>query len=127
MAWDGVSGAVNQLWCAYYQCDDLDTLRGNNAWEAERREQVILLRDVFRNPFRSVNSPKCHDGIVGSARNIYEAHQMPAGTLDNARMQNLADALEESGCASADILSHFREPGPHVRGCWAVDSLLRRT
>jgi hypothetical protein len=23
-----------------------------------------------------------------------------------------------------DILAHLRSPGPHVRGCWAVDSLL---
>jgi hypothetical protein len=36
----------------------------------------------------------------------------------------LADALEEAGCGSADLLSHLRAPGPHVRGCWAVDLLL---
>jgi pSer/pThr/pTyr-binding forkhead associated (FHA) protein len=36
----------------------------------------------------------------------------------------LADALEEAGCADADLLAHLRGPGPHVRGCWAVDLLL---
>ena len=36
----------------------------------------------------------------------------------------LADALEEAGCTDADILSHCRGPGPHVRGCWVVDLLL---
>jgi hypothetical protein len=126
-AWDGVSGAIDQLWCAYYQCDDFDTLRGNAIWEAERREQAIVLRDVFGNPFHSVSNPKCHDGIVANAREIYEARQMPAGTLDNARLQNMAGDLEETGSTSGDILSHFREQGPHVRGCWALDLLLGRT
>jgi hypothetical protein len=36
----------------------------------------------------------------------------------------LADALEEAGCTNHDILTHFRDPGEHVRGCWAVDLLL---
>ena len=36
----------------------------------------------------------------------------------------LADALEEAGCTDADLLGHLRGPGPHVRGCWAVDLLL---
>jgi hypothetical protein len=29
-----------------------------------------------------------------------------------------------AGCTDADILSHLRSPGPHVRGCWAVDLVL---
>ena len=40
------------------------------------------------------------------------------------RLPILADALEEAGCQDADILGHCRHPGPHVRGCWAVDLLL---
>ena len=36
----------------------------------------------------------------------------------------LAEALEEAGCDHADILTHCRGPGPHVRGCWVVDLLL---
>jgi hypothetical protein len=36
----------------------------------------------------------------------------------------LADALEEAGCTDQTILEHLRGPGPHVRGCWAVDLLL---
>jgi hypothetical protein len=39
----------------------------------------------------------------------------------------LADALEESGCTDADILTHLRGPGPHVRGCWCVDLLLNKS
>jgi hypothetical protein len=44
--------------------------------------------------------------------------------LDTGRLAILADALEESGCTDADMLGHFRGPGPHVRGCWVVDLLL---
>jgi hypothetical protein len=39
----------------------------------------------------------------------------------------LADALEEVGCTDAGLLGHLRGPGPHVRGCWAVDLLLGRS
>jgi hypothetical protein len=37
------------------------------------------------------------------------------------RLPILADALEEVGCTSNDVLNHCRQPGDHVRGCWAVD------
>src|SRR5260370_923062 len=40
------------------------------------------------------------------------------------RLPVLADALEDAGCADADILGHCRGGGEHVRGCWAVDSVL---
>ena len=36
----------------------------------------------------------------------------------------LAAALEVAGCADAAVLAYLRGPGPHVRGCWAVDLLL---
>ena len=39
-------------------------------------------------------------------------------------MPILGDALEEAGCADEALLAHCRGPGPHVRGCWAVDLIL---
>ena len=36
----------------------------------------------------------------------------------------LADALQDAGCDNDDILDHCRGPGPHVRGCWALDLVL---
>ncbi len=40
------------------------------------------------------------------------------------RLPLLADALEDAGCANAELLGHCRGPGPHARGCWVVDLLL---
>jgi hypothetical protein len=37
----------------------------------------------------------------------------------------LADALEEAGCANAEVLAHCRG-GEHTRGCWLVDLLLAK-
>jgi hypothetical protein len=49
---------------------------------------------------------------------------LPRGELDPARLAVLGDALEESGCTSAEVLAHLRGPGPHVKGCVVVDLSL---
>jgi hypothetical protein len=36
----------------------------------------------------------------------------------------LADALLDASCSANDVLDHLREPGPHVRGCFAVNLCL---
>jgi hypothetical protein len=43
---------------------------------------------------------------------------------DFSDMPVLADALEEAGCANQDVLSHCRNRGDHVRGCWVIDGIL---
>jgi hypothetical protein len=80
---------------------------------------VSLLRDIFGNPFRPVTFVPAWrtSATVGLARSMYDAR-------DFAAMPVLADALEEAGCDSADVLAHCRGPGPHVRGCWVVDLVL---
>jgi hypothetical protein len=40
------------------------------------------------------------------------------------RLPVLADAVEEAGCANAEVLAHCRGPESHVKGCWVVDALL---
>jgi hypothetical protein len=93
--------------------------------------QLLLARDVFGNPFRRVEiAPEWltwNGGTVRTlAQGVYEERSLPEGTLDSARLAILADALEEAGCLDPEILSHLRHPGPHVRGCWALDLLLAR-
>lgn len=84
--------------------------------QAEQVIQTFLLRDVFGNPFRSVSiDPQWLTSTATVlARGMYDSH-------DFSPMPILADALQDAGCDNADILSHCRGPGPHVRGCWAVD------
>jgi hypothetical protein len=88
---------------------------------AERTALAQLLRDIF-NPFRRgpVNPAwlRWNDGAVPRlAQAIYEGRAFD-------RLPILADALEDAGCTDADLLSHLRGPGPHVRGCWALDLIL---
>jgi hypothetical protein len=101
------------------------------SWDVERQSQANLLRDICPNPFRAVPAiPSSirtwNNGTVKRlAQSAYEDRLLPAGTLDNARLAVLADALEEAGCQEVDVLRHLREQGRvHVRGFWVLDSLL---
>jgi hypothetical protein len=96
---------------------------------AERGFQADLLRDLFGPlPFRLVTilpawqTPE----VMSLAQAAYDQRELPAGTLDLARLAVLADALEDAGCTDQTVLGHLRGPGPHVRGCWALDLLLRK-
>jgi hypothetical protein len=92
---------------------------------AQRQEQCRLLREIVGNPFRSVEVEPAWlsygGGVVGRvAQSVYEEQQL-------SQLPVLADALEEAGCTEADLLAHLRGPGPHARGCWALDSLLGKS
>jgi hypothetical protein len=86
----------------------------------ERKAQIDLVRDVFGNPFRPVafNPDWRTDTAQSLANQMYEAREFSA-------MPILADALQDAGCDSDDLLAHCRDPHVlHVRGCWAVDLVL---
>jgi hypothetical protein len=65
----------------------------------------------------------CLEWNGGTVRKLAEAIQ---DSQDFGRLPILADALEEAGCTDAELLDHCRAGGPHVRGCWVVDLLLRK-
>jgi hypothetical protein len=92
------------------------------------RPQCRLFRDLFGDLFRPAVSPAWlawEDGLVARlARAAYEERTPESGALDNDRLAVLADALDEAGCAEAEILKHLRSGGEHSRGCFAVDLLL---
>jgi hypothetical protein len=48
------------------------------------------------------------------------------GMLDRGLVLTLAECLDDAGCDDAELLEHLRGPGPHFRGCWAIDLLLNR-
>jgi hypothetical protein len=83
---------------------------------------VDEVRCVFGNPFRPARAdPAWPAWNGGTVRRLAES--VYAGRAFD-RLPVLADALEDAGCADADLLGHLRGPGPHARGCWAVDLLL---
>jgi hypothetical protein len=102
------------------------------AVERHRCAQVATLRDIFANPFQSAPTVApmwlaWHGGTVAQLAQVaYNERRLPEGTLDPARLAVLADALEDAGCTDAELLGHLRGPGPHVRGCWALDRILAR-
>jgi hypothetical protein len=93
---------------------------------AAGKEQAAVLRDVVGSPFRPtpVEPSWLTSRVMAFAQTAYEHRDLPAGTLDACRLAILADALADAGCTDPDLLNHLRGPGPHYRGCWAVDLLL---
>lgn len=92
----------------------------------ESKAQAGIVRDIFGNPFRpmTVNLAWLTPNVLVLAQAAYDNRNLPSGTLDNTRLAVLADALEENGCDQQPILDHFRHPGPHYRGWFALDMLL---
>jgi hypothetical protein len=86
---------------------------------AEMVAQCNLVRDIFQNPFRSVSIDRASltPNAVHLANMIYNDRAYD-------RLPVLADSLEEAGCDNEEILSHCRQPGVHVLGCWALDLIL---
>jgi hypothetical protein len=76
-----------------------------------------------------VLSPAWFTWGSGTVRHLAEAayqnRVLPSGGLEPARLAVLGDALLDAGCpAEHYLIRHLRGPGPHVRGCYAVDCCL---
>lgn len=124
----GVSG-VTLKWASDAVRSAVGTVVGELAshdLDDPRRQPVLshlssLFRCVMGNPFRPVSAdPRWFTStVVALAEGIYQERAFD-------RMPILADALEDAGCDHADVLTHCRQPGEHVRGCWVVDLLTGR-
>jgi hypothetical protein len=89
---------------------------------ALRLEQCALLHDLF-------------DDVFHPPSPLYPGW-LPAETLEEAwliyqkrrfeDLPRLAQQLAAVGCDRAPLLEHLRGPGPHARGCWALDQVLGR-
>ncbi len=131
-------------------CDFADFAASSILTQELQSLPSVLLRDIIGNPFRPVAldpawrtptvtalATAAYDDRIllswnGSlvrtlAQAAYDDRLLSSGHLDPDRLLVLADALEEAGCDNADILSHLRGPGSHVRGCWVIDLLLGRS
>jgi hypothetical protein len=91
----------------------------------ENAAQASLLRDLF-HPFPPLppiaRSLLDWDNgtLVRLAAAIYQERRW-------GDLPIVADALEEAGCTDAGLLGHLRGPGPHARGCYALDLVLGKT
>jgi len=96
---------------------DQDNLR--SLLNQQLQPHAFCLRDIFGNPFHPLSfNPSWQTTTVQQlADAIYQEKAFD-------RLPILADALEDAGCDSTDLLNHLRQPGEHVRGCWALDLVL---
>jgi hypothetical protein len=110
---------------------EFEKIPGRTQTQAESLH-LHLFHDIFRSPDHPLPLlPTAvldwHDGLVRKlARSAYDDRLLPSGHLDSIRLAVLADALTDAGCGDTDLIDHLRGPGPHVRGCWAVDLLLSK-
>jgi hypothetical protein len=91
----------------------------------EGRQQRLLLADIFGNPFRAVCIER-----VWLRWNDCTVPKIAQGIYDDRRFRDLpilADALLDAGCDDEALMLHLRSPGPHVRGCWALDLVLGKS
>jgi len=103
--------------------------------EDYHRGQADLLREIVGNPYRldpelaswsngsrliTIEPSWCSATVRGLGAAMYESNIFD-------RFPILADALEDAGCTNAEVLNHCRQPGLHVRGCWVLDLLLRKS
>jgi hypothetical protein len=88
-----------------------------------RAAQANLIREIVGNPFRRITFDVrwFTTDVRLLAEWVYAANAFD-------RLPILADALQDAGCDSDDLLSHLRDPhATHVRGCWALDLVLGKS
>ena len=96
-------------------------MRSRDTIHEEFSNQCNILREIFGNPFRPVtlDPSRLTSTVTALAQMMYDTREFTA-------MPILADALQDASCDNEAILTHCRGPGPHVRGCWAIDLLTGR-
>lgn len=118
--------------------------------EAWRSPTVLAVAKVAyeERAGRARDNPECHLGRDHSIRygdictRCHGTGRIEDGALDPFHLSALADALVDAGCPEEarwqddkggplpdfrgpnPLLAHLRSPGPHVRGCWALDLVL---
>jgi hypothetical protein len=89
---------------------------------AEKREQVVLLRDIFGPEpahFPVLNPSWITTTAAELAKEIYRDRSFEL-------LGALADSLRAAGCDDERLLSHCGQALPHCKGCWSLDLVLGR-
>ncbi len=116
--------AVTHAWCCAW--DKAEDAARHCFRDAINEEDCARVRDLFS--FRPVvlDPGWITPTVLALAQSAYQERELPSGQLDRARLAVLADALEDAGCTEQVLLDHLRQPGHHLRGCWAIDVLTGR-
>jgi hypothetical protein len=122
---------ANAWWTPHWSAEAWLDWAGTAGGGAKEEEAALahLLRDVVGSPTHAGSLlpdvlARNDRTVPWLAEAIYHERKMPEGTLDTGRLAILADALLDAGCEDEDLMADCRSPGPHVRGCWAVDLCL---
>lgn len=141
-----VEKAGAEHWGLWHQpAREFPRLYFKSEYSASFPRQAALLRDIIGNPFVPIyhaDDPKKHADLRGSSKPhpkdgphvVFRRSWRTANVLALSRciyesrgfedMPILADALEDAGCTSEELLAHLRGRGPHALGCWALDLIL---
>lgn len=84
-----------------------------------QKQYAGIVRCVFGNPYRPPQPVPSCQVAQAAARLCYDSRDFGALPI-------IADMIEDAGCSDSNILKHLRGPGPHCRGCWALDAVLGR-
>lgn len=98
---------------------NLEAMRSERATN-ERSAQCEFLRDIFSSPFADsvqFGWSERHGEIRALAEQMYNLRRFDGMPL-------VAEKLRDAGYADDRILTHCRQVGSHVRGCWVVDQIL---
>ena len=90
-----------------------------------KSKQTAILRDIFGDPFLcSLLSLSCLDGMTPQFAKFPRPFTT---TAPSTACRSWQTRFQDAGCADENILAHCRGEGPHVRGCWVVDLLLKKS
>jgi hypothetical protein len=81
---------------------------------------------VTRHSIWRIRHVVLDDAVVSALehRNAAQLVKHMYGNHNFADMPILADMAEDAGCTDARLLAHLRGPGPHYRGCWAMEPFV---
>lgn len=88
----------------------------------KKEDDASRLRDVIHDPYMFLVGFPLAD-LRWLSKDVCNMVQAIDASGNYGDLPVLADALEEAGCENVDFLEHLRGPCPHIKGCWAIESL----
>jgi hypothetical protein len=126
--------AIFSIWLADFNglplkggphCADYPELIAHRLEANESDDASEKLRCIFWGmPPRFASA---HRRLFTTSQTAFHIARQIEETEHFGTMPILADALEDAGYKDADLLDHWRRPGPHALGCGAVDAVLNRS